>query len=180
MPALRRTKSERWSPENGPISSSLIAIRPRLTRNLLAERRFWRPGSPERRSSAVRLALHRLSAGNENRRGQHLRQLFRRLSRRVPQVERHTSPPSAVEEAGDRGIAIGPIPGEHLHASGLERVTNFGAVDGGGFVDFARQAPVRGEIDEQRPALLNIARDAGLAPRFCAGNRMRRRGPLRN
>src|SRR2546430_885746 len=172
-PASPKTGLARLNPENGPISSSLTAIRRRLTRDRSAELGFWRRGWRERRSSAGLPRLHRLSAGYEHRRGQDLRQLFRRLSRRVPQIERDAGPAAALEEAGDRRIAIGPIPGEDLDLRLAEHVAHFAAVDRRGFVDLAGQAPVGGEINEQRVACRLLLRDRRFAPSLGAGHALR-------
>ena len=62
-----------------------------------------------------RLALQRLSAGNEHRRGEHLRQLLRIFAGRIPEVERHPGPAAAFEEPSDRRVAVGPVSCKHLH-----------------------------------------------------------------
>src|SRR5436309_11318701 len=114
MPASPRTRSARWSRENGPISSSSTAIRPRSTPRAWRELRYWKPGSLGGRSGAGCLALHRPSAVNEHRRREQLRQFLGRLARRVPEVERNAGAPAAFEEARDRRIAVGPVAGEDL------------------------------------------------------------------
>ena len=115
-PAFQRTGSARWSPANGPTSSSSTAIRPRSMLRRWRARRCSRRGSRERRCGSARLALRRLSAGNKHRRREDLRQRLGRLSRRVPQIIRHAGAALAFQEAGDRGVAIGPVAGQHLHA----------------------------------------------------------------
>src|SRR6478609_2707001 len=125
----------------------------------------WRRGSAGRKSGAGRLALRGLSAGNEHRGRQHLRELLGYLARSVPEIEGHAPTPVAFEKAGDRRVAVGPVAGERLHARRLERVANLAAVDRRRLVDLASQAPVGGEIDEDRLALLHVLSSARFAPR---------------
>src|SRR6185437_3605045 len=81
----------------------------------------------------------------------------------------------AFEEAGDCRVALGPIGGEHLDPRLAEGVADLAAVNRGHFVDLAAEAPVGGEIDEHRMALLEIACDARLAPGLGARELLRRR-----
>src|SRR5205809_5545552 len=171
MRASPRIRSGRLNLGNTPISLSLTAIRRRLTCNRWRERRFWRPGWPAKRCSAALLEC--LSAVNEHLLSQHLRQLFRRFSRLVPKIVRHSGPTPALKEPGDRGIAVGPISGEYLDPSLPECVAYLGPIDRRGFIDLAGQAPVGGEINENGAALVRVARDSDLAPRLGTGDGVR-------
>src|SRR6478672_9293375 len=135
MPVSPSKSSARLSPANGPTSSWSTGTQQVSTRSRSRERRCWRRGSPERKYAVARLALHRLSAGNEHRRSEHLRQLLGQPARCVPEIKRHSGAAAAFEEARDRRIAIGPVGGEDLDARLFETVTNLRAVDRGGFVD---------------------------------------------
>src|SRR5437763_14417841 len=147
MPASPRTRLARLNPENGPTSSLSTATRRRSMRNRSRERRCWKRGWRARRSGAARLRLwERPSAVDEHRRGQHLRQLFGRLARRVPQIEGDTGPAATVEEAGNRRVAVGPVHREDRHAGLAERVTDVVTADRGGGVDLAGQAEDDREI----------------------------------
>src|SRR3546814_2101709 len=55
------------------------------------------------------------------------------------------------EKAADLRIGIGPIAHKHRHPLPCESVTHFGAVDRGGLVRLACQAPIGGEIKKDGP-----------------------------
>src|SRR4051812_916901 len=177
MPVSRKTRSARSIPANGPTSFSSIVIRRKSTRNRSLERKCWRRGSPARRCGSARLFLRLLSAGNENRWREDLRQLLGRLAGRVPQIERDPCAGATFKEAGDRRVAIGPVADQHFDAGLCERGANLVAVDRGDFIGLARQAPVGREIDEHRMPLRDGACDPPLAPWLSAGRNIGRRGP---
>ena len=75
-----------------------------------------------------------------------------RSARRIPQVERHPGDALRFEKPRDRGIAPGPVAAQHLHLSFVERSNRAVAIERGGLVGLAGDAPVGGEIDEHRLA----------------------------
>src|SRR5207253_430902 len=80
-------------------------------------------------------------------RGQNLRKHLRRLSRSIPQIERHARAALLVEEAADLGIAPGPVADQHGDLAPLESARHVGTLEHRFLVDLAGQAPVGGEID---------------------------------
>src|SRR4051812_1410480 len=173
MPASRRRRSARSNRANWPTSSSSTAIRPRSTRKRSPEPKCSRPGLRGGRYGRGTLAARSLSAVNEHRARQHLRELLGLPTRRVPEVVRNARAATTFQEARDCGVAIGPVASEHMYASLVERIADFASVDRRRFVDLAGQAPVGGEIDEHRLALPDISRGARLAPGLRAGNGLR-------
>src|SRR3954452_11971999 len=141
--------------------------------------RSWRRGWVENGRGAARLALHQLSAANEHRGREDLGELFRRLARDVPEIERHPRAPAAFEKARDRRITGGPVAGQNFDACFLEGIADFASVDRRGLIDLARQTPVRREINEYWFALLQGAGDPRLIPCVC-GCRARHRDALRD
>src|SRR3954453_8646689 len=128
-PVSPRTNSARSSPENGPLSLWLTGIRPRLPRFRWEIRRFCRRGRPERRSLSALLALRGLSAGDKHRGRQHLRQLFRRLFRSVPQIITHPRPAATLEESCDPRVSVGPVRNEYGDPGLLECSAHLVAVN---------------------------------------------------
>ncbi len=95
------------------------------------------------------LALHK---PRQRRRRQHLRQNLRLAALGIIEVERHARAALRLEEAAIAGIVIGPVADHRHHARRLERLCDRVAVDGVGLVDLAGEAPVGGEIEEDRLA----------------------------
>ena len=55
-------------------------------------------------------------AGNKHPRGENCGSSSGGLPGSIPQIERHPGAAAAVQEAGDRRVAVGPVAGEHAHA----------------------------------------------------------------
>ena len=152
---LRRARSSaRSSPANGPTSSSSTATRRTVDPQALARTQVletWVAGKKvwERASAAAP------SAGDKHRRRQDLRQLLglARPARTTGKAARRPRP----RLSRKRVISGSPLvqsPTSTLTPAALNAPAHLVAVDRGGLIGLAGQAPVGGEIDEHRLALL--------------------------